>query len=75
MKLLGTLPGPPPRPLYWLNAVDQLLEDLRVVDLGPGEHRDERCTVPVDEQVAFRAGSAAIYRVGTGLLPPFWPAC
>ena len=41
------------------------------MDLGPGEHRDERRAVPVDEQVAFRAGSAAIYRVGTGLLPPF----
>jgi hypothetical protein len=40
------------------------------VDLGPGEHRDERCAVFVDEQVAFRARSAAVYRVGTGLLSP-----
>jgi hypothetical protein len=55
LQLLRSLPGPSPRSLYRLDAVDQLLEDLRVEDLGPGEHRDERRTFPVDEQVTFRA--------------------
>jgi hypothetical protein len=28
VQLLGALPGPSPWSLYWLDAVDQLLEDL-----------------------------------------------
>ena len=39
-----------------LDAADELLKDLRVVDLGAGEYHLERDTIPVEDEVALGSG-------------------
>ena len=71
VQLGGSFPGPSARALDGLHGVDQLLEGLRVMDLGAGAHHRERNAVPLEEQVTLGPGPAAVYRVGTGFLALF----
>jgi hypothetical protein len=73
VQLRGALPRPawlarrtPDR----LDLVHDLLEDLRVVDVGGGENYGERYALSVRNKVALRARFAAIGRVLTDLLAP-----
>jgi hypothetical protein len=64
--------GPSARGLDRLDTLYELLEDHRVVDVGPGQDHRERQAVAVDQEVALGAGATSVYGVGTGLLAPFF---
>ena len=48
------------------------LEDLGVVDVGPGQDHRERQTLTVDQEMALGARPTSVYRVRTGFLAPFF---
>ena len=60
------LPWTPAWSLDGFDGFDQVLEDERVVDVGPGEPDRERDALAVD--VAFRAGFGAVGGIGADLL-------
>ena len=72
MELRGPFSGSPLRTLYGLDCIYQVLEDLRVVDLGSGEHGGEWYAASVHDEVALGAGTSAVYGIRAGLLSPFF---
>ena len=68
---LGRPPaGPPPTLAHWRHGIDQLFEEAAVVDVCRGQPESERDALGIGDEVALGAGSAAIGRVGAGLLAP-----
>jgi hypothetical protein len=54
------------------DALYEPLEDLGVVDVGPGQDHRERQTLTVDQEMALGARPTSVYRVRTGFLAPFF---
>ena len=72
MKLVWSPSGLSARTPDRLHALYDFLEDLGVVDVGPGQDHRERQAVAVDQEVALGAGATSVYGVGTGLFAPFF---
>src|SRR5215212_718778 len=70
MQLLRALAWPATRLSDRRDGVHDLLQDLRVMDVGSGVSHCERDSVPVDHNVALRALFALIRRIRSGLLTP-----
>jgi hypothetical protein len=51
-------------------AVDHVLEQPVVVDVGSRHDGVQRQTLPVTERVDLGAGLAPVYRAGPGQIPP-----
>ena len=71
-SFVGRFLSRPPRTLYGLDCIYQVLEDLRVVDLGSGEHSGEWYAASVHDDVALGAGTPAVCGIRAGLLSPFF---
>jgi hypothetical protein len=54
----------------WRHGIDQLFEEAAVVDVCRGQPESERDALGIGDEVALGACSAAIGRVGAGLLAP-----
>ena len=65
---------PPARPAplatHRRHSVDQLLEDHRIVTIGPGDAEDQRDALAVRDEVALAAEFAPVRRVGPGVRAP-----
>ena len=70
VQLLGTLSRTTSGTLDRLDAIDQLLEQHRVVDVGRREPRRERDALALDHNMALRARFAAIRRIRAGFGAP-----
>ena len=68
---LGRSPARPSATLAdWRHGIDHHLEPAAVVDVCRGEPHGKRDALGIGDQVALGAGSAAVGRVGAGLLAP-----
>jgi hypothetical protein len=75
VQLLGPLAwSTPARALDRSDCVHQLLEDLRVVYVGGGEHHGEGNAVAVGQNVTLGAGLAPVGRIGPDRFAPLWRA-
>jgi hypothetical protein len=72
MELVRTLAGPTPALAHRRHGVDQLLKDAAVVDICRGNPQGERDAIGVGDDVALGPGSAAVGRIGAGLLAPLF---
>jgi hypothetical protein len=71
VQLLGPLAwSTPARALDRSDCVHQLLEDLRVVYVGGGEHHGEGNAVAVGQNVTLGAGLAPVGRIGPDRFAP-----
>jgi hypothetical protein len=70
----GSTTRPPSRALDRWNAVEQRVQNLRVVDVRGGQQHGQRNALSIDKKMAFRARLAFIRRVGAGLFAPFFAA-
>jgi hypothetical protein len=77
VKLLGSLPRPPPRTLDRPDAVYEVLEDHRIVYVRGGAAHCERDARSLDHKVALRARLSLIRRIPAGSRSPllFWRGC
>jgi hypothetical protein len=72
VQLLGSAVWPAPSGvLDRLDSIHQLLEYLRVMDIGGGEHYGERNAVTVGHEVMFGARLPSVGRVGPNRFAPF----
>ena len=69
MEHLGPLPRAATRSANRRDGIDDILEGLRVADVGGSVDHCERDAVSIDYKVALRALFAAIRRVWAALLP------
>jgi hypothetical protein len=70
MEFGGPLAPPPSGRLRRWDGIEQVLEDDRVVAVGPGQECGKRDTGSVDHNMALRARFAAIRRIRSGELAP-----
>ena len=66
------------RPASWSgdgrNAIQQIVQDLRVVNVGRSQQYCQRNTLSIDKKMVFRARFAFVRRVGSGFFAPFFAA-
>src|SRR5215207_268902 len=72
VQLLRALPRPATRTLYGLYGVHELLEDHRVVYVGPARHHRQRDAPSVRNKVALRARFSLIRWILAGFLAPLF---
>jgi hypothetical protein len=73
VQLLGSAVWPAPSGvLDRLDSIHQLLEYLRVMDVGGGEHYGERNAVTVGHEVMFGARLPSVGRVGPNRFAPLF---
>src|SRR5688572_17114247 len=72
VQLLRALPRPATRALYGLYGVHELLEDHRVVNVGPARHQRQRDAPSVRNKVALRARFSLIRWILAGFLAPLF---
>jgi hypothetical protein len=72
VQLLRALPRPATRALYGLYGVHELLEDHRVVYVGPARHHRQRDAPSVRNKVALRARFSLIRWILAGFLAPLF---
>lgn len=70
VELGWALAGPSPALADRRHGIDQLVEDAAVVDICRRDPESERDAPSIGEEMALAAGSAAIGRIGAGLLAP-----
>ena len=72
VQLLRALPRPATRALYGLYGVHELLEDHRVVYVGPARHHRQRDAPSVRNKVALRARFSLIRWILASFLAPLF---
>lgn len=72
VELAGSFARSSSSTLNRFDRVHDLLKEFRVVDVCGRDSSRERNASPVEKQVVLGAGSATIYRVGTGGLAPLF---
>jgi hypothetical protein len=70
----GTEPRPTPRARNGRDAIQELFQDPRVVNIGSGQQHGQRNAFSIDEKMMLRARFAFVRRVGTGLVAPLFAA-
>ncbi len=72
VQLVRPAPWSPARPLDRRDGIEHRLQHHAVVPVGRAQEAGERRAVPVDHNMALRARFAAVRRVRTGLVAPFF---
>jgi hypothetical protein len=72
MELVRTLARPTPALAHRRHGVDQLFKEAAGVDICRGNPQGERDALGVGDDVALGPGSAAVGRIGAGLLAPLF---
>ena len=70
MQFPGPSTQPAPLATHRRQGVDQLLEDHRIVAIGPGDAEDQRDALAVRDEVALAAELAPVRGVGPRVRPP-----
>jgi hypothetical protein len=71
VELLGSLAWPAlSRTLDRFDGVHQILEDLRIVDIGGGEHHGEGNAVAIGQEVVLRARLTSVGEIGADRFAP-----
>lgn len=70
VQLRRPFPGPADRLAHRRDAVDHILQDLVIVDVGSRDVGMQRKPVPITDRVNLGTGLASVYRARPGQVPP-----
>jgi hypothetical protein len=74
MQLGRTESRTTPRTRNGRDAIQQIFQNFRVVNVGGGQQQGQRNAFSIDEKMMFRARFAFVRRVGAGLVAPLFAA-
>ena len=74
MQLVRTKPGPTSGSGNGRNAIQQIVQNFGIVNVGSRQEHGQRNALSIDEKMVFRARFALVRRVGPGFVAPFLAA-